>query len=156
MFLLRVTATGHRSTTPVTFPFQKNYGRYVDDAFIVSDDRKYLKKLIPEISIYLQNNLGLKIHPYKTRIFDAYQGVEFLGAFIKPFRMYISSSSLRRIKMKLKNCDIIDKKHLLSSINSFLGVFSYYDSYCLKRVLFGKNERLSRVGKFDREWLRFL
>lgn len=134
----------------------RHYGRYVDDAFIVSDDRKYLKNLIPEISIYLQNNLGLKIHPYKTRIFDAYQGVEFLGAFIKPFRTYISSSTLRRIKKKLIDCKIQDKKHLQSSINSFLGVFSHYDCYCLRRVLFGKNERLSRVGKFDREWLRFM
>ena len=134
----------------------RHYGRYVDDAYIVLDDRKYLKKLIPEISCFLYNELGLKIHPYKTRIFDAYQGIEFLGAYIKPFRTYISSSSLRRIKKKLIDCKIQDKKHLQSSINSFLGVFSHYESYCLRRVVFGNNDRLNRVGEFDKEWLRFI
>ena len=97
----------------------------------------------------------MKIHPYKTRIFDAYQGIEFLGAYIKPFRTYISSSSLRRIKKKLIDCKIQDKKHLQSSINSFLGVFSHYESYCLRKVLFRNNEKLKNVGNFDGDCLRF-
>ena len=69
----------------------RHYGRYVDDAYIVSADREYLNNLIPEISSFLKEELGLKVHPYKTRIFDVYHGVEFLGAYIKPFRTYTSS-----------------------------------------------------------------
>ena len=134
----------------------RHYGRYVDDAYIVSDDRNYLKRLIPEISDFLQRELGLGVNLQKTRIYDAYHGIEFLGAYIKPFRTYISSSSLKRIKMKLNNIEIKDKKSLQSSINSFLGVFSHYDSYCLRRVIFGNNGRLKSAGKFDKEWLRFL
>ncbi|MBQ8223108.1 MAG: RNA-directed DNA polymerase [Bacteroidales bacterium] len=133
----------------------RHYGRYVDDAYIISDDRNYLKNLIPEISHFLHKELGLKVHPYKTRIFDAYHGIEFLGAYIKPFRTYISSSSLRRIRKKLIDCKTEDKKHLQSSINSFLGVFSHYDSYCLRRVLFGNNMKLKSIGKYDSNCLRF-
>lgn len=133
----------------------RHYGRYVDDAYIVSEDRSYLKNLIPEISDFLQENLGLKLHPFKTRIYNAYHGIEFLGAYIKPFRTYISSSTLKRIKIKINNCEINDKRHLQSSINSFLGVFSHYDSYCLRRVIFGNNEKLNRAGKFDKEFLKF-
>lgn len=132
----------------------RHYGRYVDDAYIVSDDRNYLKSLILKISHFLDNELGLKIHPYKTRIFNAYHGVEFLGAYIKPFRTYISSSSLRRIRKKLVDCKIEDKKHLQSSINSFLGVFSHYDSYCLRKVIFENNIRLKSVGKFNSYYLK--
>ncbi len=134
----------------------RHYGRYVDDAYIVSDDRKCLKKLIPEISHFLYQELGLEINPQKTRIYDAYQGAEFLGAFIKPFRTYISSSSLERVKKKVILCDVENKKYLHSSINSFLGVFSHYNSYCLRRVLFGNNDNLKNAGRFDKEWLRFL
>lgn len=39
-----------------------HYGRYVDDAYIVSDDRECLKKLIPEISQFLSRKLGLEIN----------------------------------------------------------------------------------------------
>ena len=133
----------------------RHYGRYVDDAYIVSEDRNSLKKLIPKISDFLQNNLGLKLHPFKTRIYNAYYGIEFLGAYVKPFSTYISSSTFKRIKTKINNCEINDNKHLQSSINSFLGVLSHYDSYCLRRVVFGNNERLNRVGEFDKEFLRF-
>lgn len=134
----------------------RHYGRYVDDAYIVSDDREYLNNLISEITSFLEEKLGLKVHPYKTRIFDAYQGVEFLGAYIKPFRTYISSSTLNRIKKKLVDINVQDKKYLQSSINSFLGVFSHYESYCLRRILFGNNERLKKEGKFDDDCLRFV
>ena len=37
----------------------RHYGRYVDDAYIVSDDREYLKKLIPEISSFFKEE-GLR------------------------------------------------------------------------------------------------
>ena len=114
-----------------------------------------LKKLIPKISVFLQNNLGLKLHPYKTRIYNAYYGIKFLGAYVKPFRTYISSSTFKRIKTRINNCEINDNKHLQSSINSFLGVLSHYDSYCLRRVVFGNNERLNRVGEFNKEFLKF-
>ena len=133
-----------------------HYGRYVDDAYIVSDDREYLNNLISEITSFLEEELGLKVHPYKTRIFDAYHGVEFLGAYIKPFRTYISSSTLKRIKKKLVDINVQDKKYLQSSINSFLGVFSHYESYCLRRILFGNNERLKKEGNFDDDCLRFV
>ena len=133
----------------------RHYGRYVDDAYLVSDDRDYLESLIPKISSFLQRELGLEIHQNKTRIFDAYHGVEFLGAFIKPFRTYISSSSLRRIEKRVKSCDVIGNKKLYLSINSFLGVLSHYDSYCLRRVMFGNNEKLKIIGRFDCGYLKY-
>ena len=133
-----------------------HYGRYVDDAYIVSEDKYSLKRMIPMISDFLHRELCLEINLRKTRIYDVYHGVEFLGAYIKPFRTYISSSSLKRIKKKVKHIDARNKKHLQSSLNSFLGVFSHYNSYCLRRVIFGNNIRLNKVGKFEKEWLRFM
>ena len=75
----------------------KHYGRYVDDAFVVSGDRKWLQSLIPRIEAFLEGRLGLRLNTDKLRIWDTYQGVEFLGAYLRPFRTYISSHSLRRV-----------------------------------------------------------
>lgn len=133
----------------------RHYGRYVDDAYIVSDDKSYLQQLIPQITGFLKKELGLQIHPFKTRIYNAYHGVEFLGAFVKPFRTYISSSSLKRIKRKIQCCRLSDKRKIQSSINSFLGVFSHYDSYCLRRLLFGNDPFFNRRGNYDKLWLHF-
>lgn len=133
----------------------RHYGRYVDDAYIVSEDKKYLKKLIDEISLFLLNDLGLEINMRKTKIHNAYNGIEFLGAFIKPFRTYVSSSTLRRIERKLKNVKKQDAKKMRSSINSWLGVLSHYDSYYIRKTVFRKENGHVEYGNFDRHWLKY-
>lgn len=134
----------------------RHYGRYVDDAYIVASDRKELKRLIPRIESFLECELGLKVNQAKTRIFNVYHGVEFLGAFIKPHRTYISTASLKRIVRKvnlLKYCH--DARQLQSSVNSFLGVLSHYDSYCLRKVLFTYRSGLNKRGVFSNNILKF-
>lgn len=133
----------------------RHYGRYVDDAFVVSRDRTSLKKLIPRLNDFLRHNLKLSIHPHKTRIVNVRYGVEFLGAYLMPHRSYISNSSMYRIKRKLQNIKTSDTRHMQSSVNSFLGVMSHYDSYCLRRLIFGSNSRLLKCGQFSPDWLRF-
>ncbi len=132
----------------------KHYGRYVDDAYIVSDDRHLLECLIPKIDDFLQTSLCLSLNRNKIRVENAYYGIEFLGAFIKPFRTYISNASLKRIKRNML-CLSADRKKAHSAINSYLGVLSHYDSYCLRRVLFGNQHKYQRLGTFDRVWLTF-
>lgn len=132
-----------------------HYGRYVDDAFVVSGDSDYLRSLIPQLSAFLEYRLHLKIHPNKTQIYNARYGVEFLGAFIKPFRTYVSSSSLRRMARRMKTLPMDNALHLESSVNSYLGVMSHYDCYCLRRVMWGYLSGLSDIGKFDSNWLKF-
>lgn len=134
----------------------KHYGRYVDDAYVVSSDKNFLKSLIPKISEFLSEELSLQIHPTKTRIYNAYCGFEFLGAYIKPFRTYISSSSLKRIKHKLLNPSYQSIGQVECSVNSFLGVFSHYNSYFLRRELLGYKSPLKTYGRFSDDYLRFI
>lgn len=133
----------------------RHYGRYVDDAYIVDSDRKRLKSLIPSVAAFLESELGLSIHPFKTRIYNALHGVEFLGAYIKPFRTYVSASSLRRIKKGVFSQRWTDASKMRASVNSWLGVLSHYDSFCLRRTLFGYKSGFSSCGKFSSDWLRF-
>lgn len=136
--------------------------------YFMSIDRKILLQLCREILLkkkseladyeftdYLGKQLKLRIHPAKTRVFNAYYGVEFLGAYIKPFRTYVSSSSLVRIKRGLASYRQEDIRYIVSSVNSYLGVLSHYDTYCLRRVLLGYLSGLNRLGSFSLDWLVF-
>ena len=112
----------------------KHYGRYVDDAYVVCCDKerlKYIKKCAKE---FLMNNLGLELHMGKSRIIDTNKGIEFLGAFIKPHRVYISNHSLRRMIKNIKNCR--DKNHKLQAIISQYGALCHYKSYNIRKKLF--------------------
>lgn len=133
----------------------RHYGRYVDDVYIVSEDGDYLKSLIPAISDYLGKQLKLRIHPAKTRVFNAYYGVEFLDTYIKPFRTYVSSSSLVRIKRGLASYRQENIRYVVSSVNSYLGVLSHYDTCCLRWVLLGYLSGLNRLGSFSLDWFVF-
>ncbi len=132
----------------------KHYGRYVDDAYIVADSREALKLLIPRVSAFLYSQLGLTLNSDKTRIFNVRYGVEFLGAYLKPFRTYVSAASLKRMKNRIKSVPLNDVKYLQAVVNSYLGVFSHCRSFCLRRLLFS---HLSIPGRkcFSANWLIF-
>lgn len=68
----------------------KYYGRYVDDFFIVHQDRKYLKSLVPIINDYLYDTLGARVHPKKVYLQSCVKGVNYLGAYVLPYRAYLS------------------------------------------------------------------
>ena len=133
----------------------RHYGRYVDDAYIVSNDSLHLKSLVVQIKEFLDLELGLSLSNNKVRVYDAYHGVEFLGAFIKPFRSYVSKSSLTRIERNVRACHRMPSAKLQASLNSCLGVLSHYDSFRLRRVMFGLNDELLARGRFSADWLIF-
>ena len=115
----------------------KHYGRYVDDFYIVSGDKASLNRLVPIIKDFLSNHLGLTAHEGKLVIANVRQGVEFLGAYLKPHRRYISNVTLNRMMKKillLRYCN--DTTHIVSSQNSFKGVLSHYKTYKIKQLLF--------------------
>ncbi len=122
----------------------KYYGRYVDDMVIVHEDKEYLKSLIPVISDFLSNRLGLCLHPKKVYLQHYSKGVKFLGAFIKPHRIYIGNRTKGRF------FDAVEKFNRLavesgksnwasirpafqSSINSYLGILSHYATYSIRK-----------------------
>jgi len=116
----------------------KNYVRYVDDFVIVHKDEKYLKMLIPEIRKFLEKNLELKLHPNKIYLQKACHGVEFLGSFIKPSHTVSGRRIKRNFVSKLQTYENLAESHkptgeeknaILSSVNSYLGIFRHYKSY---------------------------
>lgn len=124
------------------------YGRYVDDFVIVHEDKEYLKKLIPQLSEYLQTELQVTIHPKKIYLQHYTKGVKFLGTVIKPNRIYIANRTKGNFYNAIEKQNKLvhdhkptkeEKAAFLSSMNSYLGIMKHYKSYNLrKKMIFNR------------------
>lgn len=125
------------------------YGRYVDDAIIISSDKEWLMSLVPDVQKFLKEELGLDLHMGKLTISEVHKGIEFLGSYIKPWRTYVSRRTLERATKKLALLDFTKPTKVLRSVNSYLGIFQHTASYRLRRMLFWKPEFM-KLGVFDK------
>ena len=127
-----------------------HYGRYVDDFYVVSCDKNWLKSIIQPMSDFLQNRLGLSVHEGKTKIFSCQKGVEFLGAFILPYRIYINRSTLQRMDKKLFKLQInSDNIHVAKSLNSYCGILSHWNNYHIRQLMLLNRHKFTNYGMFD-------
>ena len=134
----------------------RHYGRYVDDFFIVSADRQWLCSQIPIITDFLERNLELSVNQGKTRICDSQHGVEFLGAYLKPHRRYVSNTTLARMRRKLPRLNAITTSiRMQSAVNSYLGLLSHYKTHGIRRLFFQSVANIQRFGCFTLNWRRF-
>jgi retron-type reverse transcriptase len=133
------------------------YGRYVDDFYLVHNDEQYLKRMIPVIREYLWRSVKLELHPNKIYLQHYTRGINFLGATLKPGRIYVSRRT--RTNFILKISDWAEKLNgtapsrdelvqLRSSVNSYLGIMKHYRTFNIrKRVLLGsKNQSIFKFG----------
>lgn len=126
------------------------YARYVDDMVIVHDDREHLKRAVPAMRGYL-SALALRLHPRKVYLQHCARGIGFLGAFIKPHRIYAG----KRIKGNFHRSigcwnrliglgrqsgmlDACQAEKLVLSLNSYLGNLLHYSTYRLRRESLGR------------------
>jgi len=127
--------------------FQR-YGRYVDDFVLMDAKPARLKAAIPRIASFLRTDLGLTLHPRKVYMQPAAHGFQFLGAVIKPGRIYATSrikgnfyASIQRYNslINLQNGKI-SKQQLqafICSVNSYMGLLIHYCTFRLRcRMLF--------------------
>ena len=78
------------------------YIRYADDFVIFSPDRKWLASLIPQISIFLRDELRLTLHPGKVSISTVASGVDFLGWVHFQDHRVLRSATRRRMFRRLE------------------------------------------------------
>ena len=133
----------------------RHYGRYVDDAFVVGPDKAELLALVPRVREFLREALALELNEEKVRVIDARRGVEFLGAFVKPWRTYPANRALRRIRGRMKSLDWREgPKQVQARVNSMLGVLSHWDCFQRRRVI-AHVARLREHGRLSKDCLRF-
>jgi hypothetical protein len=123
----------------------------------VSADRNWLRTLQEPITRFLSDHLHLDVNSSKTVICDVRIGVEFLGAYLKPRRRYISTRSLRRIEQKIPQLRRVrSAEQLRNRLNSFLGILSHYRSYRIRHRLFYSLLNVYAYGYFTRGMTKFV
>ncbi len=125
----------------------KYYGRYVDDFFIVSRDKFFLKNIIEKIRRYLSKELDLDIHPNKIYLQHYSKGVDFLGGYLKPYRIYIKNKTKGNLHKLIENWnnkmleEEIKKKEIfdfVTKINSYLGLLGHFRTKRLRNKFINK------------------
>jgi RNA-directed DNA polymerase len=116
------------------------YGRYVDDFYILHSDKNYLKYILSECKRYLLSE-GLEIHPKKIYLQHYTKGFQFLGAYIKPHRIYIGKRTAGKFKKLIytykkqieeEHFSVKEIQNMRAVLNSYLGLMSHYKTYHLR------------------------
>jgi retron-type reverse transcriptase len=110
----------------------KYYVRYADDFCFLSQDKKQLESLIPEINIFLETKLKLQLHPDKVFIKTLSSGVDFLG--------WVNFTDHRVLRTKTKKRMLKSLKISLSlkTANSYLGLLKHGDSHKIKNNIINR------------------
>ena len=136
----------------------RHYGRYVDDFYVVSSDKEFLRAVVDRASSFLWDELGLRVNPRKTVLYDVRQGVPFLGCFLKPWRIYVERKTYARMRRHLlceqENAGAL---RLRSVVNSYLGLLRHVNSYRVSQCFMRSLERIRTQGwitPFRRKWVK--
>ncbi|MBP3448878.1 MAG: hypothetical protein J6K22_00275 [Spirochaetaceae bacterium] len=120
----------------------KCYVRYVDDCVFVHKDKEFLKYIIKQSRIFLQKKLQVNLHPKKIYLQNAFNGVEFLGTFIKPNYTVCSHRVKNNFVESLKFYSELannhklseeEKQNCLASVNSYLGIMGHYKTFKFRK-----------------------
>jgi RNA-directed DNA polymerase len=112
----------------------KKYIRYADDFVIFSRDRNFLENLIPQMKVFLVENLKLELHPDKVFIKTVNSGVDFLGW------VHFGKYRILRKSTRNKMYQTIFPETKLEVICSYLGLLSYGNTYKIRRDILERLE----------------
>lgn len=121
---------------------EKYYGRYMDDFFIISNDKEKLKKDKEKIDLFLRQVLKLELHSHKTFIQNVNQGVCFVGYRIFHQHILVRGSTLihfqKKYHQKIKKYQkkLISWEEVKRCQTSFQGHLKHANAYNLSKNLF--------------------
>lgn len=136
------------------------YGRYVDDFYVIATDPFFLKEIIGTSKEYLKEKLGLILHPNKIFLQHYTKGVNYLGATIKPHRLYVSNRTKNNFKQCVSNWELFlqnnipsttDLHKMRAAFNSYLGIMKHYCTYTIRFELLikNRNKNLYKYGYIE-------
>lgn len=107
----------------------KYYIRYADDFVILSQDKSWLKSIIPKIHEWLLENLKLTLHPNKIILKTFASGVDFLGWVHFPKHRVLRTTTKHHLLERIK-------QHATEeTFQSYLGLLKHGNSYKIQQEL---------------------
>lgn len=114
----------------------RGYTRYVDDAVLVADTEQKLLSYLDKIRDWLPEHRNVRLQESKTKIGSVYNGVEFVGKILLPYRTYCRNSAKGRSKYAIKKLahNRFDRK-AYESAQSYIGLLRQVNSFKLRASL---------------------
>jgi len=106
------------------------YIRYADDFVIMSENRRWLKSLVPAMGSFLANKLQITLHPGKVFIKTLASGVDFLGWVHFPYYRVLRTATKCRMLSR------IAEHPTNETLQSYLGLLTHGDTYKIRRQVF--------------------
>lgn len=126
--------------------FNGYYGRYVDDFFIIHNNKEEILTIIPKLREYLIKKYEVKLHQRKIYIQHYKKGTKFTGSIVFHNRTYISNRTIGNLYKRINQAKIDDLnnkfniEYYLHSFNSYLGFMKPHNSYNIrKKILINPN-----------------
>nr|AQS33187.1 hypothetical protein [uncultured archaeon] len=126
----------------------KYYLRYVDDFVIFERSAKKLEDYEAKIDLFLKDNLGLQLHPDKTKIIEHQKGIGFLGFTLFPHHKLLKAKNVRHFQKRYNSLynEYVTEKCNYDRVYDFLEGWMAYakqaNTYNLrKRILLKMEER---------------
>lgn len=117
------------------------YIRYVDDFVILGQDRARLHQWKGEIEAFLEEELGISLHPDKTKIVRLRDGVPLVGFRVFQHYKLLKKSNLRRLERRvslLKDgiaTGSITPEHVRLSMAGWEGYARMGDTFTLRQEI---------------------
>ncbi|MBQ8167950.1 reverse transcriptase [bacterium] len=117
------------------------YLRYVDDFVIIGEDTWFLNECFRRIREYIARELNITLHPRKKLINKVENGIDFVGFFVLPHRVFLRKQTIYKIVCCIKEWkkkynpyqnQILEK--FFRSINSYLGMLVNLNSFNLRFI----------------------
>lgn len=131
------------------------YGRYVDDFFAYFETLEEALAFIDAAQVQLAP-FNMEIHPKKIEIIPSDRGFEFIGSYIKPFRIYTTKRTISKFSQVLYENAFYDVKLWYGTINSYLGYLGKTSSYGIRYRIINHFEYLHKWGYFNDDLTKFI
>ena len=125
------------------------YIRYMDDFISFSNDKSFLKDLLPKIEQFIGKNLGLELKEKATLIAPVSEGVPFLGFRTFPGVIRIQRQNLIRMRRKIRKKEKLylqgklSEKSLVQSVHSIVGHVAHVNSVNVRRDIFAESLKMA-------------
>ena len=126
------------------------YARYMDDFLVIHPDKDYLKQTKEDIRFFLEQQLGLHLHPKKVIIQNVKSGVPFVGYLIFYDHVLVRGKTLLRMRQKLKFKRMKAVKNgeehkLKATYSSIRGHLKHANAYGLAKNLFENTMTVKKI-----------
>ena len=110
--------------------------RHVDDGKNLHRSADYLEECREKMGTFLGEELGLRLHPEKTRITSLDETVYYLGAAILPYRRYAKNDAVANFRAYVRDTEgrlaagePLEDRRILQTLNSRLGYLSHFRTW---------------------------